>query len=426
MQRKILISYIIYFLLVTYAYSSLTVPWLGWACLAVPALLMTISLLCAAIMDSRPTAVNAVLAGFVRYDWQKLFVGFAVLAPVAASFNGSPVSAAAASVMSLLFVLITGTTPVLDFPKFVSIAFAACIIGSVLSYQSGTNGFGYLPWQEAANPTFVGVSRVSLFPSVWDSAFFSFIVFITVVRFRPRLWLLTSLLASYFIYFSYSRTIIFIVIIALFSEILSFMRVKSSINFFLSLFVLILSIGYAHEIVPKLVDAEMAVRGGKSFLAERLVRRAVLKDSKGEKIDPELLRLYRKDLAEKNPLLKGRADLWRDHVRAFLSAPLTGVGREKTVLYIRRTSMDSSVTGSESFLTRILAEFGVAAVLFWLAIWRLFVHFDRDRNAFGRALTMGLLVTLSVYGSSALPYNFVFLCYLALMGYVLRREEDSS
>lgn len=419
MQQKVLVVFLSYFLLMTYLHSQISSVALAWGMLVIPALCMAAGLVVTARLDGRLLPAKDVARQFVRYDWQRLIIAFAIISPVAASFNGSPLDAAATSLLCVSIVLITGGRSAENITRFGAVVSAVCLLGSVITYHCGTNPFGYLPWHEALLPTFVGVSRVSLFPSLSDSALFAVVMLFVGVLFRPTFWPFIAAIAVYLIFYSYSRTVMMMLAAMLASHLLLRCRIRGNANFLSVVLLVVFAAGFADRAVPIFIKAEKFVTGGQSYIGERLIRRLATRESDGGYAPPEVLRLYAKDLLEENPHLRGRAELWKAHMFAFASSPLIGVGRDGAIRAIDRTSLDVSSTGSESFLTRILAEFGIAALLFWAAIWRLFVHFDRLGDAVGQCLTVGLFVTLCLYGSSAVPYNFVFLCYVALIGHVL-------
>lgn len=425
-QEWVFFSFLCYFLILAYIYPTIEDSRVAWASMVLPAGLLLGALVAAIAVDSQSLS-RSVIAPFIRYDWQILLILFSMLAPVSALVNGRPLEAAATSVLSLMIVLITGGAATAKFPAFISATLAVCVIGSVLSYHWGGNKFGYLPWHEAVNPTFVGVSRVSLFPNLSDSVLFAATALVALILNRPALWPLLAAVATYFLYLSDSRTAIAMIVAIGASEVMWRAKIRGTINFVLIVLMIVLAVGFADRAIPLAVKAERSIRDGDSYLAVKFIRQVAPWDDEYAKkvisgdvwVDQDYLRLFEKDRANSNPHLGGRASLWRDHLKSFVSSPLTGVGRDRTMASIERTSLSSSITGSESFFTRILAEFGVVALLFWASVWRLFVHFGRLGSAVGRGLTIGLFVTLLLYGSTALPYSFVFLCYIGLIGHVL-------
>ncbi len=414
MKGKILTGFLSYFLFLSYIHPYLQSSNLVWMLFVAPAVLMLAGLT-VAICYGRGT-----ISAFVEFDWQWSFIAFALTAPVAALLNHSPIDAAAASLLALLIVVITTTRA--DPLRFMIVAFVFCILGSVVTYHLGINQFGYLPWQEAANPTFAGISRVSLFPYLSDSAFFSVLILIAAVILR-RGYLLLIVPSGYFVYFSYSRTALVLLAAVALSEFLSRIRLRGSANFIVIVVFTIVAVGFADRIVPTAIAVEKYAFGT-SILEARLTRRSVVPiDSAGNVVSAELWANH-KDA--KDPHLGGRAALWRDHLAAFASSPLIGVGRQGAINAIEKTAIDSSTSGTESFFTRILAEVGIVAVFIWIALWRLFVHFDREDNSFGRALTIALVVGGAIYGSSMVPYNFVFLFHVSLIAYALKISSPIS
>lgn len=427
---------IFYFLSIVYLYPSIQ----GFDTLLV--LLLLPATLLIGWFSLRLVFEQALLIGvskfkeWLPYDWQKLFALFAVSVLLIGVARGDPTDAVAISLLTLLLVLLIhfGAQNAVDV-GFVQIVFLVSCIGSVISYHLGFNDFGYLPWQERGC-TFEGVFRVSLYPNLPDSALFSILVLLVSFYYRSRYSILVVPLAAYFSYFSFSRTVLAIVVIVIFVEFLVRLRIKPNISFMLITSFLVSGVFYVGEVTLLLSDVEKHVsaitKGDSNASAITKSIGADTTPSNGSfNANSPSVSYYEKILMrqecgkadEANLSLSSRADLWRDHFMAFWSSPLTGVGRDGARARLSNESSHSSRSGSESFLTRILAEFGVVALIFWAALWRLFVFSYKRRNGAARSLVAALLVILALYGSSATPYSFLFMVHVALIGYVLSDKE---
>lgn len=437
--------FLIYFLLAVYFYRLIPNPAIAWASLVGPSIAFFLWAFFRFIRDNRLQLDSSFLKQGFPFGWQKAFLLFALISPVAAFAHGAPMDAMASSMVALLLIFLISfqeNRPI-DI-RFVQILFLGCCVGSVVSYHMGFNDFGYLPWQELGC-TFEGIFRVSLFPTLSDSALFSLLVLIVSVYYRTRLSLLVIPLAGYFVYFSYSRTAILVIGILFMVEVLARLRVGPNIIFFMISFMIVASVIFAPNAGALLVKAENTFTSFfKSKDVEEVANGNVTTNGEIQTVDNEQEsyvehRLTRQECGKPSSKIKvpvsgedsvddalsasisltGRAELWRDHIIGFLSSPISGLGREGAISHLKQESSFSSRTGSESFLTRILAEFGVVALLFWIGMWRLFVFSCKSGSSAARGLVAAMIVIFAIYGSSVTPYGFLLLIHICLIGYAI-------
>jgi hypothetical protein len=240
--------------------------------------------------------------------------------------------------------------------------------------------------------------RVSLFPVVPESAFFSAtILILNIVRRDLALRRVCIALALYFLLFSGLRSAVAGTMLAL-----------------------------AYYFIVRPLSASRPVLKMAYLLAASLTFVAALVASQVlmllAAVDSDLLNLYlfrSEGAAESEDALARtiyRNWIWSEHLRIAAQNPLLGVG----TLDFAALAADEPVTGrvgsgSESFLTGLYARVGLPSLLFLAFI--LASIWNGVRRGRHEQLMMGqlLIVAMLAYGSFIVPYNFV--C-LVLFGYV--------
>lgn len=441
--------FLLYFLSILYIGVYISEYNVYWYLLTVPSLLFC-AWLCVRSVERFRREQSAWRLAFSN-DWIWPLIAFALLSPLSAMVSGSVLNAAAISILSLVifgFIISGGASF-----RFVQFLFFLSCFGAVLSYYIGINPFGYLPNQEIGG-TFECISRVSLFPNLPDSAMFAVVMAVATVSFRTRAAFIVLPLTAYIIFFSYSRTAYMAIGLVFLAEMLRFVKIGPSVRFLAVLLALVSFVFFAGPVVGFIsslegkltsvfeMEPKKVLDGGPDIILQNESfpedeREPVILESnvsqnncadRGQ-VTTRLTRtneatLERDGAPYAGLHVLGRAELWRDHIAAFAASPVTGSGREGTLEFLRKGLPDSSVTGTESFFTRILAEFGVSALLFWAAIWRLYVFADRVKNRAASNLVICLLVFLALYGSSATPYSFVFLTHVGLIGFALSHQHS--
>jgi hypothetical protein len=300
------------------------------------------------------------------------------------------------SALTIIVIVAHGLRPP---PSLLNVLFVASIPLNAIAFASGIGiysvvpGFSLdedLPW------------RISLFPAVPESAFFSAaIILLNVIRKDLALRRTCLVLATYFLLLSGLRSALIGTLMALFYYYVVHgtwsWRDGAKMAYFAGAIVAMVAM-----IVTSQLLAVSAVLGDDSFLNVYLFRAA-------EGIESEA------DLAAR--IYRGW--LWAEHFRIASANPLLGVGTfdfTAAADYGQVEGRESS--GSEAFLTGLFARVGLPAVLFFgfflASIWK------GLRGGEHEQLMIGLLLFVSMltYGSFLVPYNFIF---LIMISYVCTR-----
>jgi hypothetical protein len=286
-------------------------------------------------------------------------------------------------------------------PDLLNVLFLASIPLNVIAFAaelgiySVVPGFSLdedLPW------------RISLFPAVPESAFFSgVIIVLNVVRKDLALRPLCLLLATYFLLFSGLRSALAGTLMALFYYYFIHRfwswRAAMKMVYFVGAIVLMVLMMLTSQLL-----AVSSALGENPLLNVYLFRAA-----EGIESEAELAaRIY-------------RGWLWAEHMRIAAENPLLGVGTfdfTAAADYAEVEGRESS--GSEAFLTGLYARVGLPAVLFLafiaVSIWKGIKAAQHEQLMIG----MLLVVAMLTYGSFIVPYNFMF---LVMIPYVFTRRR---
>jgi hypothetical protein len=335
-----------------------------------------------------PVCVTTLRVGNLRRETAWLFA-FAAMVGLAAVVKGNPYEA--------LNLLLLGATigAIIQARLEVSasllnVLFLLSCVWCILLTFTGQNAYGFLPW--GAPTAEIGIGwRVSLFPqAVVGSALLSLVVIIANMsgqggRYRK----LVLPLAYYFAILSANRTVLICLA-------------------FLGLFLLVRRrwpFGDAlvyRWFIPLALLAFFAIFALLPLLAIRLwnadawLTGFLFRNQAGEIADFDINRLV----------------IWRTHLQVLIDNPLLG-GSARELPIVFRGEVIS--TGSESFLTRVAAQTGLAVLLLLFHFRAAAQRARATRNA--RAfVTLLMLAVLSIsYGSFIVPYDMVFLTMVALI-----------
>ena len=98
------------------------------------------------------------------------------------------------------------------------------------------------------------------------------------------------------------------------------------------------------------------------------------------------------------------------HFAAFRESPLTGIGTfDFAMLNTGRGVLDSSGTGSEAFVTSLLARIGILSLPFFAALFLMRLPMTEDSETFSTCCKISLLFGMITYGSFVNVYDFLFL-----------------
>lgn len=235
--------------------------------------------------------------------------------------------------------------------------------------------------------------RVSPYPSVAEGALlatFAFIVnlMITGQPFR-RLMLFISM---YFIVLSGSRTAISATAI---SGLYVFLRRKGlldhrgvRISFVIGILVLFVTLIFASQLLFLLPFADNAV-----------LRALILRD--------EAVRGF--DFGGQVGTAAIREWVFNQHIAAFRESPFIGIGTfDLRMLNSGYGALDNSVTGSEAFITGMLARIGLLSTLLFAALFVVRQPLSGAARELSTATRIALVVAMVTYGSFVNVYDVVF------------------
>ena len=293
--------------------------------------------------------------------------------------------------LTVLSVLVKG--PRVPSGLLTTLMLAACLNDPVLyAYERST--YGLLPGMSRDNDLWW---RISLFPFVAPSAYFALLVFFVNWLDRNAPLRRTALLLSaYFVVFSGIRSALIAGLVSAFGMWL--MRHGG--------------LARPARRTAYLVVAVAAIIVALSF-SELL---ALLPPITNPTVNQYLYRSA-EGLATSEDAAKAvyRTFLWAEHLKLAAQNPLFGIG---TFDFMERATFDPSFTGdstgSESFLTGLLARDGLPIVLLLAGFISAAVR-TGQREAIRLAVGLVLFVAMLTYGSFINAYDFVFLTMLGLL-----------
>lgn len=257
------------------------------------------------------------------------------------------------------------------------------------------NLWGILPGQTAS---VFGPWRVSLTPNVATSGIFSFFVLL-IALYRPRLRLLDITVISvcaYFAVLSFIRSvhigfILFTGTLVAIHLCRTMPRLKVSLAFILPAVAVL-----ALFLLPPLLYL---------FQDTPIISRLVLRGQTGMSVDDIYRQIY-------------RPWLWREHISLFLSSDnLMGLGSELAI-NAKETFLNANQarSDSDSFITRLLATYGIASLgLVYFVVERCYHHARRGDN-WATACAAVFIWLMMTWGSSFHPTNGVFVISFMILG----------
>ena len=281
--------------------------------------------------------------------------------------------------------------------KLLNTIFFISIILSVPLYYSGYSYYGFIPGQGGfSNDAFLS-GRISMFPNVTLSIYFSFIVFFINYFFNKNSYqkIIIFILTLYFIYFGISRTIMLgLLFILLFSFIFRMYPLKRSWFYqiilpFTLIFVPIILVSFIEEIISFLLSLN------NEFISKHFLRDF---NSVKEVVD---------DIA--------RTNIWSEHIRLFSDHPW-GLSSAEIELYSNK-DLHLSDGGSESFLTKILVRFGFSAFFFYLYILSMLQKAVNNGDRYLYIFSYIFIFIGVTYGSFFAAYNVLFLIFISSLNY---------
>jgi hypothetical protein len=295
----------------------------------------------------------------------------------------------------------------------VNILLIAATLITTIMYFFGMSIYTFVPG--------VGLSydlwwRVSPYPSVAEGALLAMFVFlVNLVITGQRLRKTMLVISLYLVIFSGSRTAISSVVIASAYILLRRQGLLDHrglrISFIvgsLSLFVILI---YASQLIFLLPFADNA-----------LLRTLILRDEAvtgfdfGGQVGTAAIRQW----------------VFDQHIAAFWESPFVGIGTfDLRMLNSGYGALDNSVTGSEAFVTGLLARIGLVSTLLFAAIFLVRQPLRGMANELSTAIRIALIVAMVTYGSFVNVYDVIFvLMIVAVAGGIelspIRTDDPSS
>ncbi len=272
--------------------------------------------------------------------------------------------------------------------------FLLSVFASVPLYYSGYSYYGFLPGQGGFSYDEFLSGRVSMFPNVTVSIYFSFIIFLLNYFFNPNGYkkAIFFILSLYFIYFGISRTVIMVLLFVLFfSFILKIYPLRK--NWFYQIILPTLLIGLPILLVIFIEDIiYFLLNLNNEFISKYFFR--------GYSTIDEILT----DIA--------RVNIWSEHIRLFTEHPW-GLSIPQIESLVDPSLNLSDGGGSESFLTRILVRFGFGAFFFYFFIFSLLNRAMEEKNRYLYIYTYIFIFIGVTYGSFFAAYNLLFLIFIS-------------
>lgn len=273
--------------------------------------------------------------------------------------------------------------------KLINYLFLISVIISPLLYYSGFSIYGFIPGQSSFSNLEALAGRVSLFPNVSISIYFSFMVFLLNAFFnKSKSKLFFMLLSFYFIYFGVSRTILIAFIIILFLYIISkIYKMDSKMYKIISIFLIgipfLLIINIEHII-------GFLLNSNNNFIMNYVFR--------GYNDFDEIMI----DMA--------RVNIWSEHTRLFFIHPF-GLSVNDMERYIDRDLIGGA--GNESFFTRMLVQYGISAIFIFIYLFSLLKKSIIQKDLYTYVYVYLFLFIGFIYGSFFSVYNVLFLIFIS-------------
>jgi hypothetical protein len=276
--------------------------------------------------------------------------------------------------------------------------FIISVLLSIPLYYSGYSQYGFIPGDGGfSNDAFLS-GRISMFPNVTVSIYFSFIILLINYFFNENNFqkIVIFIFSFYFIYFGISRTVMIgLAFILLFSGIFKLYPLYKNWFYqlflpFVLIFIPILSVFFIEDIISFLVSLNS------DFISQYFFR--------GHSSVDKIL----EDIA--------RTNIWAEHLRLFLEHPW-GLTSAEITRYVDPALHLSDGGGSESFLTRILMRYGFGAFFLYLFLMSLLIRSLYEKNHY-LYLFVYLFIFIGVtYGSFFVAYNMLFLVFMSSLNY---------
>jgi hypothetical protein len=275
--------------------------------------------------------------------------------------------------------------------------FFISVVLSVPLYYSGYSYYGFLPGQGGFSHDAFLSGRISMFPNVTVSIYFSFIIFLINYFFNENRFqkIFIFIFSLYFIYFGISRTVMLgLLFILFFSFLFKIYPLRKNIFYqvflpFMLIIVPIILVFFIEEIIAFFISLD------NDFISQYFLRGY----SSVEKVLDDI----------------ARTNIWSEHIRLFKEHPW-GLSTAEIELYSNK-NLHLSDGGSESFLTKILVRFGFSAFFFYLFILSLLQESTKNSNQYMYIFSYIFIFIGVTYGSFFAAYNVLFLIFISSLNY---------
>jgi hypothetical protein len=326
-----------------------------------------------------------------------MFVGISIIVNVVAVSRGDISTILSVSLLLFTFAIFSHLRFYFD-ADILNYIFLLSVILSVFSYHLGLSDFGYVPGLSYTSSS-QGLSwRVSLFPGLPESAFFSAIIFLINLIY-PHLVFRRIVVpfSMYFLVFGGLRSAVLATIIAVIYLLLSSWKVTKNRLLLVIAYFSLLCIFLILMLVPNIfmIMSDLGI----PFLDSYLFR------SIGGGVDPDDLNVT-----------MYRGWLWLQHIKIWLGNWVVGVGTfDFTELVSESIILGHQGTGSESFFTGFLARIGVFSIGFLTVLFSITIRSIWNHEKHIAPISIIFFVAMFTYGSFIVPYNFIFLLMLLLI-----------
>lgn len=347
---------------------------------------------------------------FHKNSWSRLFVLWFFISTCIALFNRDLSSLR----IIIPWTMLISSLVIIKLPfkiNYLNVFFALSILSSIIGYHTSLNQFGYFLGQSQWNCFLI--DRVSLYPSIFDSAFVSFIVLTFNIFYnKGKTRYPIILLSTYFILFSANRTtyLCLCVLLAflLVHKIFKVIPLRAFIGIVLIAFLsLTLIIMYPNALVKN------KITGNTPSLDKYIFHK-----SEDQSCSANLNESGASEFQSGNnsPLpyyhIYGRGELFRKMFSEFKQSPLLGTGQ---VFTSKGSNLPDRAGGSESFLAGLFVRLGISTILFIFSFIFLAYTLYQKRAYAEFVLSVSALISWLLFGSSASIYNFNFLLTISLL-----------
>jgi hypothetical protein len=287
--------------------------------------------------------------------------------------------------------------------NLVAVLIASITAGILIGFTTDLNVWGFLP---GSTPAAYGVWRVSFFPHVANTGILALIVFMFLTRdsVTALSYKLALLLCSYFILFSFVRTVLVALALYLIARLLFRIAniTRPAVLFSVSL---VLAIGSNIAEMYAVPILEFVQR---SPIASRLL----LRGASG--LDPTAIyqQLY-------------RPWLWSEHFGMFASSPdWMGLGTFNFLDHASHNILPGlGAAGSESFPTRLLATYGLPTIFFLVYLILALGKVARAKDKWACACFPAIVFMMMNWGSVFHPSNAFFVLFFVMLKGTLAISE---